>query len=283
MIRYIIKKGINFTTRYGLDGNYLIKKLYKPIRNSLKIDYVVIEGNKLYLDEHDSLSLSIKGEYEPEETKLVKNKINKGDVVIDLGANIGYYTLLFADLVGPSGKVFAFEPEPKSFELLKKNVEINGYKNVTLIPKAISQTTGKIRLHVSQDNLGTHSISKIYYVKNNFIDIDSITLDDFVNECEKNIDFIKMDIEGAEFDVLKGGVNLLKNSTNLKILTEFAPHMIKDFGSPTEFLDFFVNNGFKIYDIKNKNQMIDPKNLSQLLLEYPTSKKKHTNLFCIKD
>ena len=73
-----------------------------------------------------------------------------------------------------------------------------------------------------------------------------------------------------EFDVLKGGVNLLKNSTNLKILTEFAPHMIKDFGNPKEFLEFFVNNGFKIYDIKSINQMIEPNHLSQLLLKYPS-------------
>ena len=74
-------------------------------------------------------------------TDVVTKEIQPGDTVLDLGANIGYFTLLFAKLVGNNGIVFAFEPEPQNIALLTKNIKINNYKNVTLVPKAVSNTT----------------------------------------------------------------------------------------------------------------------------------------------
>ena len=69
-------------------------------------------------------------------TALVKRIVRNGDIVVDIGAHIGYYTLIFARLVGPKGKVFAFEPEPNNFNLLIKNIKINGYKNIIPVQKA---------------------------------------------------------------------------------------------------------------------------------------------------
>ena len=112
----------------------------------------------MFLDSVDSLRLSFNGVYEPCETEFVMNEIKKGDVVLDIGANIGYYTLIFARLVGEEGKVFAFEPDPENFALLKKNVEINGYHNVVLVQKAISNKTGKIRLFKFDDFKAGHRI-----------------------------------------------------------------------------------------------------------------------------
>ena len=124
----------------------------------LKSNFVEIEGHKIYLDPFDSLKLSINKSYEEFETKLVKDIIKEGNVVVDIGANIGYFTLIFSRLVGRKGEVFAFEPEPNNFNLLKKNIEINDYKNVNLINKAVSNKSGKIELYLDDVNTGRHSL-----------------------------------------------------------------------------------------------------------------------------
>lgn len=96
----------------------------KILHRNLKINKVKIAGNTLYLDEHDSLNLAWHHVYEPFETKFLLSQIKEGDVVLDLGAFIGYYTLLFADRVGSKGKVVAFEPSPMNYKILSKNVEL---------------------------------------------------------------------------------------------------------------------------------------------------------------
>lgn len=125
---------------YGIGRLYPIQYLLKQ----LKSNFAVVQGHKMFLDSKDSLGLSLKGVHEEFETELVKRMIKRGDVVLDIGANIGYYTLIFAKIVGEDGKVFAFEPDPTNFALLKRNVEINGYKNILLVQKAVSNKSGKL-------------------------------------------------------------------------------------------------------------------------------------------
>ena len=98
----------------------------------------------MFLDEHDSLKLSLYP-YTVEQTDFFKKNIKEGDIVLDLGAHIWYFTCLFAQLVGKSGKVFSFEPEPNNFKLLKKNVEVNGYNQVTIEQKAVSDVKDMIK------------------------------------------------------------------------------------------------------------------------------------------
>ena len=104
----------------------------KFIRDSSIPKFVHIDGNKIFLDSKDTLHLSTKKIYEELGTEIVKKEVKEGDIVIDIGANIGYFTLLFAKLVGPAGKVYSFEPEPSNFSILKKNVKVNEYRNVIL-------------------------------------------------------------------------------------------------------------------------------------------------------
>jgi len=90
------------------------------------------------------------------ETEFIKNNIKKEDIVIDIGANIGYFTLLLSKQVGDKGKVFSFEVETENFKLLEKNVKENHIRNVMLENVAVSEKEGKIKLYLSNVQPGMH-------------------------------------------------------------------------------------------------------------------------------
>ncbi|MEK6829347.1 MAG: FkbM family methyltransferase, partial [Nanoarchaeota archaeon] len=172
-------------------------------------------------------------------------------VVLDVGAHIGYYTLLMSDLVGCNGKVFAFEPEPSNFNLLQKNVEINTCKNIVIEKKAVSDYNKKSYLYLSKDNSGMHRLNNSVYCKQ-CIAVDVISLDDYFcsSPLIDKIRFVKIDVEGSELDVLSGMKLILEKNHNIAILLEFIPDNLAEHGSnPIDLLRFFKDNSFKIYAI----------------------------------
>ena len=136
--------------------------LQSKIVHFSKSDFVEIEGRKIFTRNNDGLALSIFKIYEPDQTEIVKKYVHEGDIVIDVGAHVGYYTLLMAQLVGKNGKVYSFEPDPVNFQLLKKSVEINEFENVILIQKAVSDTNEKVKLFLGDDD---RAINRIYDAK----------------------------------------------------------------------------------------------------------------------
>ena len=216
---------------YGLGKRKFIRKILNIVESILKSDFTEIQGNKMFLGKGDPHGISIEGIFGKLDTEIIKRSINEGDIVVDLGANIGYYTLIAAKLVGNKGKVFSFEPEPKNFEILKKNVEINGYQNVILEQKAVSDVNEKTNLYLSQ-GIGTHSLKPNQNTTMKTIPIESIRLDDYFKNLNltNKINFVKIDVEGAEFNVLSGMDNILKQSKNLKLFTEFASDLIEESG-----------------------------------------------------
>ena len=96
--------------------------------------------------------------YEPYETKLILRQVKKSDVAVDVGANIGYYTILLADKVGKTGKVYAFEPDKINFEILLKNIKANNLENVIAVNVAVGSKNGKDYLYKSSENLGDHKL-----------------------------------------------------------------------------------------------------------------------------
>jgi len=279
------KKGFEILDGSGIGSFYPVKVINRFIIHHLKSTFVDVQGQKMFLDPKDALLLSIIGAYEPFETELMKKEIKKGDVVLDLGANIGYYTLIFAKLVGEEGKVFAFEPEPDNFSLLKKNVEINGYKNVTLLQKAVSDKTGKLKLYIDKDCIACHSIYPLPPQDGSqSIEIEAIRLDDYFENYDGKIDFIKMDIEGAEKEAIQGMSSLLKKNKNVKIVSEFNPPTLKQGGiEPEEYLELLTGFGFKLYEVSEQEKKIKPVDIPKFLEMYAPSKRKYTNLLCTRE
>ena len=276
----IFRKVVKFLSEQGIDRIYPIKvALYNFLFPCLKNpnSVVRIQGHKMYLDPMDAMGLSVWGIHEPLVTKVFKKEIKKGNVVLDIGAHIGYYTLIAAKLVGENGKVFAFEPEPTNFNLLERNVKANGYKNVILVQKAVSNKTGKIKLYLSEDNTGDHRIYDSHDGRRP-IEIEAIRLDDYFKNREEKIDFIKIDTQGSEAWAIQG-MPLLLRRNRVKIITEFEPPLLRKSGvEPREYLDILSEYGFKLYQIndqENKIELITRDKLMQMC-------ENSTNLLCLK-
>lgn len=267
---------------FGIEKKFPIRIINLFVLKRLKSNFANVQGHKMFLDSKDSLKLSIKGVYEEFETDFIKNEIKRDDIVLDIGANIGYYTLIFAKLVGENGKVFAFEPDPTNFAILKKNVKINGYKNVVLINKAVSDKAGKLKLFLSEDNMGDH---RTYDSKDDreFVEIESVKLDDYFDKTSDKINFIKMDIQGAEYAAVKGMSGLVNNTKDLTIVTEFWPIGLKRFGvEPREYYKLLIKYGFKIYELNENKKKLKTVNITRLLKKYTINKGNQTNFLCKK-
>ena len=166
------------------------------------------------------------GIYDRCETTLFCQIIKLGDTVFDIGANIGYYALLASQLVGPEGHVFAFEPEAENFEILKWNINKFGDNNITCANTGVSNFKGEATLYLCSDNPGGHHLhDPVESEKSQIVKITSI--DEFIKDKNKKIDFIKIDAQGAEQSILEGmKTTLKKNRNNLKVHLEFAPRAL---------------------------------------------------------
>ncbi|MCX6719016.1 MAG: FkbM family methyltransferase [Candidatus Taylorbacteria bacterium] len=188
------------------------------------------------------------------ESKILKDEIKEGMTVLDVGANIGVYTLKVANLVGPTGRVWAFEPDQNNYSSLTKNVNTNRYGNVTLINKAVADKTGTSRLFISEENRGDHRIFSSDEQRIS-VPIEIVALDDIF--LREKIDFIKMDIQGAEYLALTGMSELIQRNRDIVILIEFAPNWLKDGGSSgQQLLDKIIDLGFPLKYVDDKTGQI---------------------------
>jgi FkbM family methyltransferase len=237
----------------------------------------------MFLDAMDSLGLYAKGIYEPLETSIVEHLVTPGDVVLDIGAHIGYYTLLFSSLVGESGKVFAFEPDQANFRVLEKNVAINRLSNVTLVQNAVSNLNGIAQLYVSRSNSGDHQMYRSDSERP-AVDVASLQLDSYFDNEVHDISFIKMDIQGSEWAALRGMERLVGRLPRLRIMTEFWPSgLVRAGADPAEFLAWFSRNGFRLYEIGRRRRKLEEASISYLLSTLTPHRGNFANLLCVKD
>ena len=181
-------------------------------------------GVEIALNPSDKVISAIIGAlgcWEPLITGLFLSTLKRGMTVVDIGANIGWYTLLSASRVGPEGKVFAFEPEPENFSVLSRGIKDNSFTNVSAFQNVVSDFNGVAALHLSKFS-GGHSIKDDFGKET--IPIQSTRLDNLLHGLGvQDVDVMKVDVEGAEPEVLLGAGSLIGEGRVRNIFLEWNP------------------------------------------------------------
>ena len=284
-MRIIYALGKRFVTILGQEGlsvalrtlcNFLANEYFK-LKYRLLVRYYTIfhrglilreiAGNKMYLSVNDSglsRELLLHNIREPLQTRLVKQLVKPGMTVLDIGANLGYYVLMEAEIVGEMGKVYAIEPIKRNYDILEKNVRINDYNNIVDTHLcAVSDTCGVSKIAVTKEsNFSTMFLNKyemsewmekqLEISTERIVDVETVTVDEFLVD-RRPPDFIRMDVEGYEGTIIKGMSRTLRNSGHgLKLFIELHSCI---FTEPRTTLEEIVrnltNSGLEIKHVVN--------------------------------
>lgn len=202
-------------------------------------------------DQHVSKDIIDNGIWESFETRLVIERLGPDSVFVDVGANLGYYSVIAADQIGSSGSIIAFEPDPDNFLLLEKNLQHNSFPFVEAVNAGLSDQAREGMLYLNESNLGDHRI----YDNGDGRSSRPIALvngNDYLSSKLSCIDLLKIDTQGAESQVIAGLMPLLQRSGDkLRIIIEFWPYGLRKAGSSADLLlDMLVslNLPFSIVD-----------------------------------
>jgi FkbM family methyltransferase len=214
--------------------------------------------------------------YERDTVAVCRDQLRPGMNAVDIGAHLGYFSRLFGKLTGPGGKVFAFEPHPETFSVLRRN--LSQLPNVIPVHKAVSDTTGHAELFEMTAS-GQHSLvlnvrpETQAFLKSR-IPVESTTLDDFLaGQGDPPIRLVKIDVDGGETKVLRGMVQTIAKNAHLTLVVEFAPVSLAASGTtPEQFLELLQSLGFQVEGL----------GFSLAGLQIPSSATFAPNLLCTK-
>lgn len=209
------------------------------------------------------------------EIEIMKKVVKPGMVVVDVGANIGFYTLLMSDLVGETGVVYAFEPEINNYNHLKRLCL--GRKNIIVNRFVVGEKSGVANLFVS-DNLNVDHLVYNDGGKRRMVRVARVSLDDYFNVGNK-IDFVKIDTQGYEHQVLRGMMRLVKKNRRIAIMSEFSAFDLSLAKvNPKEHIELIKELGLKIYILDKK---LGNKDEGELLKKN-SNRAIYYNLLCTK-
>tara|TARA_Y100000310_G_C20697331_1_gene826646 strand:- start:4744 stop:5490 length:747 start_codon:yes stop_codon:yes gene_type:complete len=187
--------------------------------------------------------------HEPTVTRELVKNLKQSRVFVDVGTHLGYFTCLAGKIL-QNGTVDAFEVEKHAFSLLKKNLELNQLKNVNVYNVAVTDKNGTIKIPSRSKPSPFFSIAESGK-DTEFIEMDAIALDDFYTEKDYKPDVLKIDVEGAEMQVLQGMKSLLE-TRDLVLFIELHGNVLPNFGSSSkEVINYLIDKGYMIYEIEN--------------------------------
>lgn len=218
--------------------------------------------------------------FENDEIQFTTRFLKKDDVFIDIGSNIGLFSLHASPIVGKYGKVICFEPSNITFKRLQENITLNNFKNINAINSAVSNTNGQTNLQLASDgydawnSLAKPSRGDVLHTET----IDCITFDTFMETCtnSQRISLIKIDVEGWEIPVLEGGKDFFMKESAPTVLIEFTDENAINAGySCKDLYNLLLSYGYTLFSYNaNTNELIQ----EELRSEYP-----YVNLIATKD
>jgi FkbM family methyltransferase len=188
-----------------------------------------------------------------EQKRIYRRLLRPGFTVVDVGANQGLYSLLFSTLAGPEGRVFSFEPDAALFATLQKNCQQNRSTNIKCYNCALGTKDETRSLYHSRVNSGDNRLTVSerpdwFYE----VEVKTAALDSLLGDA--HIDFIKIDVQGWEFEVLKGMAGILKNNPAASIYFEFWPFGLRRAGTePAQMLEYLREHGFTLFDLADSS------------------------------
>jgi len=258
-----------------------LRKLYSNSDRSVKIDDFDGEMTiDLRLGEHMQSQIFWYGYYNRDIVMAMGNILHPGMVVFDVGGNIGEIALCAARRVGDAGSVYSFEPIPGLYDTLQYNLSRNGLDQAHPIPVGVSNKVGSARIYVCGSRGGDGTVNEglgtLYPSEATPLlscEIKLTTLDDFCNEMSiDRLDLIKIDVEGSELDVLKGGAETLKRFRPRLIIEVQRQSAEASGATDVEILKHLEGLGYSFFSIGRK---------AKLQVLYPDQLKRFQNVLCV--
>ncbi len=279
-LRFIYNLGRKIFGGKGLRKYAVVDRAWSSMSRLVRDDTVMVNGYKMWSDVVNGIDFGgqTTGQiFDAPLVELFNREVKPGMTVLDIGAEMGYFTCLFAKLVGPLGRIYAFEPNPHNLEYLRKNVAVNDFKNVTVMPQAASDAKGEMRFFAR----GPHS--SLGYDRfadgETPITVKTAALDDVLRDVPR-IDFMKIDIEGSEGKAFRGMQGIVKKNPSMRIVMEFYPMLLKKAGEdPRAVFDSLVRAGFAIHDLKDSPELGAPVSTESIVKAYPPTENSMTNLY----
>ncbi len=215
-------------------------------------------GDLFWLNSTSCVDIGIieNGVFEPASTKVVQRLLNKGDIVLDVGANIGYYSVMMSKLVGDAGRVVCFEPTLHYQGVLKENIAVNKLKNVELYGVGLSDKESESEIQIGDNSATLHVPGGLTLKKSERIKL--VDLDSFLEAHPlPKIDFIKVDVDGHEPLFLQGARRTLAKYRPVVLLEISPPHYLNAGYSVWEFYDYLKFNDYHIYHEDDLVEMLD--------------------------
>jgi FkbM family methyltransferase len=280
----LLQKAVKPFAGRGLGDTFpILRRAFRRTYWATRPQSTVVQGNRIMLNPNDAGSLSydliVHGEFEPFETELFVQSAHAGGVIIDIGANVGYYTVLAAS-ASEVEAILAFEPDPTNFALLEQNVRANGYSTVEAFQVAVADEDKEIALYLSEDNSGDH---RSYWIADReIVSIKAVRLDSFVQTSSAVASVIKMDIQGSEFNAAQGMKDLIDRSHHLALFSEFWPEGLSDAGTGAdEYFSLLEAYGFSVFVILESSQSLKRASSVGDVLE-ELGPYGETNVLCVK-
>jgi FkbM family methyltransferase len=280
----VLRLGLSLARRMHLGQRLpILRWPYWKLQRLLKPRRVHVDGIWLEIDPDDialTHALVETGSYEPTITALLRDIVDSSDIFLDIGANIGYYTLLMGCRLKSPGRVIAIEPDPHNYGILARNVSrsISASAVTTLLNIAADDRSGLLSLYLDEHNKGDHRTYQVAGRRHCLVP--ALRLDTFCESADSEPNIIKIDVQGFEYRALSGMRSLLSGATSLLLITEFWTDGLSQAECPpADYIDLLIGCSFTIYEVGALGLI--ERNVNDLQ-RLASAQDTDTNLVCVK-